>query len=70
MIVLIAIIWVATGILGWGWVNHCLYLMDPAGDKDPIKWLVFCLAPFIGPVMLLTNLIVNHGALSWGLRFK
>lgn len=68
-----SIAWAIVGILGWGWANHCIQVSDPDENNGLAKWIMLVAAPFLGPFMLLINLIVyisSHTSLSFGLRFK
>ena len=67
------VLWIASGVLGWGWANYCAYTNDgPESDKEPGKWRLFYAAPIAGPCMLLTNFMTCwfNRKFYFGLRFK
>lgn len=65
-------IWMASGYLGWAWLNYCAHSDNPEADKSIKKWVFFALAPLMGFMIPLGTLLICLIDRKWyfGLRFR
>ena len=65
-------IWMALGVISWGWQNHCAFANNPRADDNPKKWIFLVWSPLFGPIMALMTFIICLVDNQWhfGIRFR
>lgn len=71
-LIIFIILWVATGVLSWGWVNYCSYLHDKEKISLKLKLTFLIISMVAWPAVLMGNLITcfNLRKFYFGLRFR
>ena len=68
------LLWPLSGLLGWAWLNHSIFMRDglPTRSDAQVKNLYLLCSPFLGPTLVMVNLIlaILERRLYWGLRFR
>ncbi len=70
---LITVLWALSGVLSWGWTNHCAYMAGGEPEYNGfVKWSALLISPVVGPILAFSNLLlcIAVGKFYFGLRFR